>query len=128
IDRKVACILRLAQRVGAIEGHPAAEPVWVEDGPAFARHAAIEGTVLLENRGGTLPWDAAALRSVAVIGDNAANARTQGGGSATVLPAYTVSPLAGLRAALPGVDVTCSRGAVVQEGVVELPLAQMTNP
>ena len=63
-----------------------------------------------------------------MIGDNAANARTQGGGSATVIPEYTVSPLDGLRAALPGVDVTYSRGAVVQEGVVELPLAQMTNP
>ena len=31
-------------------------------------------------------WDPARLRSVAVIGDNAANARTQGGGSATVMP------------------------------------------
>jgi beta-glucosidase len=29
---------------------------------------------------------------------------------------------------LPGVDVSYSRGAVVQEGVTELPLAQMTNP
>ena len=106
---------------------PPVEPAWVEDGIAFARHAAIEGTVLLENRG-ELPWDPARLRSVAVIGDNAANVRTQGGGSATVVPEYTVSPLDGLRAALPGVDVTYSRGAVVQEGVVELPLAQMTNP
>ena len=127
VDRKVARILTLARRVGALDGFPAAEPAWVEDGIAFARHAAIEGTVLLENRG-ELPWDPARLRSVAVIGDNAANARTQGGGSATVVPEYTVSPLAGLRAALPGVDVTYSRGAVVQEGVVELPLAQMTNP
>ena len=127
VDRKVARILTLACRVGALDGFPAADPVWVEDGIAFARHAAIEGTVLLENRG-ELPWDPASLRSVAVIGDNAANARTQGGGSATVMPEYTVSPLDGLRAALPGVDVTYSRGAVVQEGVAELPLAQMTNP
>ena len=120
-------ILTLACRVGALDGYPAAEPIWVEDGAAFARQAAVEGTVLLENRG-ELPWDPGRLRSVAVIGDNAAHARTQGGGSATVIPAYTVSPLDGLRAALPGVDVTYSRGAVVQEGVVELPLAQMTNP
>jgi beta-glucosidase len=127
VDRKVLRILTLAQRVGALEGSQAAEPVWVEDGVAFAREAAIEGTVLLENRG-ELPWDATALRSVAVIGNNAAAARTQGGGSATVLPEYTVSPLDGLRAALPGVDVTYSVGAVVQDGVVELPLAQMTNP
>ena len=127
VDRKVARIVTLARRVGALDGFPAAEPAWVEDGVAFARHAAIEGTVLLENRG-ELPWDRARLRSVAVVGDNAAHARTQGGGSATVMPEYTVSPLDGLRAALPGVDVSYSRGAVVQEGVTELPLAQMTNP
>ncbi len=127
VDRKVARILTLASRVGALDGFRTAEPVWVEDGIAFARHAAIEGTVLLENRG-ELPWDPARLRSVAVIGDNAAHARTQGGGSATVMPEYTISPLDGLHAALPGVDVTYSRGAVVQEGVAELPLAQMTNP
>src|ERR1700722_12076418 len=127
IDRKVTRLLTLAGRVGALDGYPAAEPTWVEDGTTFARHAAGEGTVLLEDRG-ELPWEPPRLHSVAVIGDNAANARTQGGGSATVIPAYTVSPLDGLRAALPGVNVTYSRGAVVQEGVVELPLAQMTNP
>ena len=63
-----------------------------------------------------------------MIGDNATLARTQGGGSATVIPEYTVSPLDGLRAALPGAEVSYSRGAVVQQGVTELPLAQMTNP
>jgi len=127
IDRKVARILTLARRVGALGEARAAEPAWVEDGTAFARHAAVEGTVLLENRG-ELPWDPAGLRSVAVIGDNAANARTQGGGSATVMPEHTISPLEGLCAALPGAEISYSRGAVVQEGVAELPLAQMTNP
>jgi beta-glucosidase len=127
VDRKVARILRLAQRVGALDGSAVAAPVWVEDGIAFTRQAAIEGTVLLENRD-ELPWDPRTLHSVAVIGDNAANARTQGGGSATVVPERTVSPLEGLRAALPGVDVSYRRGAVVQQGVVEFPLAQMTNP
>ncbi|MQA33155.1 beta-glucosidase family protein [Modestobacter roseus] len=127
VDRKVLRLLALAQRVGALGDSSPAEPVWVEDGIAFAREAATEGTVLLENRG-ELPWDATALRSVAVIGNNAAAARTQGGGSATVVPESTVSPLAGLRAALPGVDVGWSLGAVVQSGVVELPLAELTNP
>jgi beta-glucosidase len=44
------------------------------------------------------------------------------------VPAYTVSPLDGVAAALPGAAVSYSRGAAVQEGVAELPLAQMTNP
>jgi beta-glucosidase len=127
VDRKVLRILLLAQRVGALEGFPATEPVWVEDGIAFTRQAAVEGTVLLENSG-ELPWDGASLRTVAVIGNNASAARTQGGGSATVLPEYTVSPLDGVRAALPGAQVTYSIGAVVQDGLVELPLDQLTNP
>lgn len=127
VDRKVLRILRLAQRVGALPGTTPAEPVLVEDGLRLAREAATEGTVLLENRG-ELPWDRAALGSVAVIGNNASAARTQGGGSATVVPEHTVSPLEGVRAALPGVEVTYSVGAVVQDGVVELPLRELTNP
>lgn len=127
VDRKVLRILRLAERVGALSGTEPAEPVLAEDGPALVREAAAEGIVLLENRD-ELPWAAPALRSVAVIGNNASAARTQGGGSATVVPEYTVSPLEGLRAALPGVDVRYSVGAVVQDGVVELPLRELTNP
>ena len=127
VDRKVRRILRLAQRVGALAGSSIQEPVHVEDGPAFVREAAAEGMVLLSNDG-ILPLEASRLRRVAVIGDNAANARTQGGGSATVLPAYTVSPLAGLRASLPDVDVTYSVGAVSQTGLADLPLDQLTNP
>ena len=127
IDRKVRRLLLLATRVGALDGFPATEPVLVEDGAAFAREAAVEGMVLLENRD-ALPWDAAALTRVAVIGDNAANARTQGGGSATVLPAYTISPLDGLRAALPDAEVVYARGAAVQTGLSPLPADRLRNP
>ena len=45
---------------------------------------------------------------VAVIGPNAQVARTMGGGSATVFPPYTISPLDGLRAA--GLHVTYAPG------------------
>ena len=127
IDRKVRRILQLAVRVGALDGFPPKEPVLVEDGAAFAREAAVAGMVLLENRN-ALPWDAGTVTSVAVIGDNAAHARTQGGGSATVLPAYTISPLDGVRAALPDAQVTYARGAVVQTGLSPLPADRLTNP
>nr|WP_315266968.1 glycoside hydrolase family 3 C-terminal domain-containing protein [Microbacterium lemovicicum] len=125
LDRKVLRMLLLAERVGALEGAPGIEPAPV-DGVAFTREAAVEGTVLLTNDG-TLPLDAAALRSVAVIGHNALEARTQGGGSATVLPEHVVSPLEGLRTALPDAAVSYEIGAVVQEGVAELPLEQLQN-
>ncbi|GAA4681670.1 glycoside hydrolase family 3 protein [Frondihabitans cladoniiphilus] len=130
IDRKVIRILRLAARVGALEGFEPvqAAPVTVEDGVAFTREAEAAGSVLLANPAGTLPLDRAQLSKVALIGHNGLHARTQGGGSATVLPSKVVSPLEGLRAALPNAEVTYSIGAVVQEGIAELPLDEIVNP
>lgn len=126
LDRKVLRLLLLAERVGALEGSTAIEPTPV-DATEFARESAIAGTVLLRNDG-ILPLDAGAVASVAVIGQNARDARTQGGGSATVIPAHIVSPLAGLRDAFGDDRVTYELGAVTQEGVAELPLSQMRNP
>ncbi|WP_242864288.1 glycoside hydrolase family 3 protein [Microbacterium testaceum] len=126
LDRKVLRLLLLAERVGALEGSTAIEPAPV-DATEFARESAIAGTVLLSNDG-ILPLDAGAVASVAVIGQNARDARTQGGGSATVIPAHIVSPLAGLRDAFGDDRVTYELGAVTQEGVAELPLSQMRNP
>jgi len=105
VDAKLLRLLRLAGRVGALEGvAPAvATPpaAWgEEDVAAELRATAAAGCVLARNAGGALPLDAGALGRVAVLGPNAAVGRTLGGGSATVFPPYTVSPLAGLRAAL----------------------------
>ncbi|WP_433585784.1 glycoside hydrolase family 3 protein [Microbacterium hydrocarbonoxydans] len=126
IDRKVLRILLLAERVGALEGADAVAPAPL-DGPEFAKEAAVEGTVLLQNSG-VLPLDLAGLTKVAIIGHNAKDARTQGGGSATVLPEKVVSPLDAIRAALPAAEVSYEIGAVVQEGVAEIPLASIENP
>jgi len=112
IDDKVVRILRLAARVGALEGEPAAPalPGAGPDSVAVAtrlRAAAAAGFVLARNDG-ILPLSRSGPSGlpapprpvqVAVIGPNAEVARTLGGGSATVFPPYTVSPLDGLRAA-----------------------------
>jgi beta-glucosidase len=129
VDRKVRRILSLAARVGALEGFEpvAAQPVHVEDGVAFVREAEAEGTVLVRNTG-ILPLDAPAVSRIAVIGHNADQARTQGGGSATVVPSQVVSPLDGIRSAFPGATVDYAIGAVVQEGIAEFPLSTITNP
>ncbi|PZE36835.1 glycosyl hydrolase [Curtobacterium sp. MCSS17_006] len=129
IDRKVRRILSLAARVGALESFEpvAASPVHVEDGIAFVREAEAEGTVLVRNTG-VLPLDAPAVSRIAVIGHNADQARTQGGGSATVVPSQVVSPLDGIRSAFPGASVDYAIGAVVQEGIAEFPLSTITNP
>jgi beta-glucosidase len=128
IDRKVRRILLLAARVGALSGldGPAPAPE-VEDGVAFVREAEAEGTVLARNTG-VLPLDPATVSRIAVIGHNADQARTQGGGSATVVPESVVSPLEGIRAAFPAASVEYAIGAVVQEGIAEFPLDTITNP
>jgi beta-glucosidase len=102
IDDKVRRILRLAARVGALDGGPpAAAPQFSPtDVSRCLRRAAAAGFVLARNEAATLPLDAAAIPRLAVLGPNAAAARTLGGGSATVFPPYTVSPLEGLRDAL----------------------------
>jgi beta-glucosidase len=133
VDEKVERLLRLAARVGPLDGVAPAvsDPPAAKDGAALAREIAVAGTVLVRNgpRDGAaqLPWDVHALRSVAVLGDNAARARTQGGGSATVRPREVVSPLDGLRDAL-GDRVRYRLGAQVTEGVQPLDPASLTNP
>jgi beta-glucosidase len=149
VDDKVLRILRLAGRVGALEGveppaaerqsgegveppaaerqsgegvaaEPAASP-WADDDVAAELRATAAASFVLARNDRLLPLDAGELRSVAVIGPNAAVARTLGGGSATVFPAYTVSPLEGLRAALgPGVRVDHAAGV---RSHTRLPLA-----
>ncbi|WP_286793679.1 beta-glucosidase family protein [Microbacterium sp. UBA3394] len=125
LDRKVLRLLLLAERVGALGSDAAVTPAPV-DARAFAREAAVEGTVLLANDG-VLPLSPA-LSRIAVIGHNALEARTQGGGSATVLPEQIVTPLEGIRTAFANAEVAYEIGAVVQEGVAEIPLSQITNP
>ncbi|GAA2358331.1 glycoside hydrolase family 3 C-terminal domain-containing protein [Saccharopolyspora halophila] len=126
IDRKVRRILLLAARVGALEGfEPVRERPARHDDVAFAREAAVEGSVLLANDG-VLPL--ADPSRLAVIGHNALHARTQGGGSATVLPERVVSPLEGIRSAFPNAEVSYSLGAIVQEGLAELDRDAMRNP
>jgi len=121
IDRKVARILRLAARVGALAGFETAPAPDAAATPVreIARTASVAGTVLLENHD-TLPLHAPA--TFAVIGEGAVEARTQGGGSATVIPESVVAPLDGLRKRWPDADIRWARGAAVQTRPSDLPV------
>jgi len=126
IDRKVIRILRLAARVGALDGfdpavvHPPA-PAPVRE---TARAISSEGMVLLTNNG-ALPI--APTASIALIGEGAVDARTQGGGSATVIPESVVSPVIGIASRFPKADARWARGAVVDHRPSGLPLDSMTD-
>ncbi|MER5945242.1 glycoside hydrolase family 3 C-terminal domain-containing protein [Streptomyces sp. NPDC001904] len=103
VDDAVRRVLRLAARVGALDGaEPAvtAPPAEI-DGEALAREIARRAFVLVRNTG-VLP-----LRPdtrIALIGAAARDARVLGGGSATVFPAHVTSPLDGLGAAFPALS------------------------
>ncbi|MET7933907.1 glycoside hydrolase family 3 C-terminal domain-containing protein [Streptomyces sp. NPDC005322] len=119
VDDAVRRVLTLAARVGALDGvAPAVAPTdrpGPVDGDALAREIARRSFVLLRNeRAGApdgeaagkpvLPLDtteSGSIRSLALIGAAARDARVLGGGSALVFPDHIVSPLDGLRAALP---------------------------
>jgi beta-glucosidase len=128
VDDKVLNLLRLAERVSALDG---AEP------PAVAaarpevelRRAAAAGFVLARNDDGLLPLRAASMRRIAVLGPNAAAARTLGGGSASVYPPYTVSPLDGLRARLGDeVEIVHTTGARSTELLAPASPSLVTDP
>ncbi|WP_156722191.1 glycoside hydrolase family 3 protein [Streptomyces apocyni] len=108
VDDAVRNVLRLAARVGALDGAEPVVPVPPAevDGEELAREIARRSFVLVRNepvRGEdrALPLDPARTRTITLIGTAARDARVLGGGSATVFPVHTVSPLDGLTAALP---------------------------
>jgi beta-glucosidase len=109
VDDKVLRILRLAVRVGGLTDGPAPPAPPAVDIPGELRATGAASFVLARNDG-LLPLPRPALGRVAVIGPNAEVARTLGGGSATVFPPYTVSPLDGLRAA--GLDAAFAPGTL----------------
>jgi beta-glucosidase len=95
IDEMVRRVLRLAGRVGLLDGVEPAVPLrGVLDGDAVAKEVAERSFVLLSNDG-TLPL---ASPTVALIGVAAEEARVIGGGSVHVFPPHVISPLDGLRA------------------------------
>ncbi len=98
IDDNVGRILRVIFVSGLFDHpHTATGEVDTPAQQAVARQGATEGIVLLKNAASLLPLDAAKIHSIAVIGPNAAVARTGGGGSSLVRPKYAIAPLDGIR-------------------------------
>ena len=98
INDKVKRILTVIFKLGLFE-HPRKENAALlntKENRDISLQIAREGIVLLKNNG-ILPLNTNKLKSIAVIGPNAAFARTGGGGAANVTPIYSVSPLTALQ-------------------------------
>jgi beta-glucosidase len=98
LDNNVTRILGVIFQSGLFDHpHPGGGEVDTPAQQAVALQGATEGIVLLKNTGNLLPLDPAKIHSIAVIGPNAAIARTGGGGSSLVKPKYAIAPLDGIR-------------------------------
>jgi beta-glucosidase len=150
LDDKVARLLRLARRVGALTepaiqlapdvltglaateaaNRPATNgrvPALV--GARLLRDAAADSFVLLRNSGDALPLDQTQIRRLAIIGPNAVSPVIQGGGSAGVTPVSVAAPADALRAALPDhVQVNVSVGCQTWHTVPAAPPGSLTDP
>jgi len=111
LDEKVRRVLTLLERAGRLDDTAPHEEECIDDpvDRAVTRRAARESFVLLKNDDAVLPLDTG-VRTLAVIGPNADALVIKVGGSARVEPHPPVSPLAGLRARFPDVDVVHERG------------------
>ncbi len=130
IDDKVRRTLRAMASLGLLER--AVPEGGALDTPAhrrLARDAARASVVLLKNERALLPLDASSVRTIAVIGPNAAVARLGGGGSAQVIPPYSVSPLEGIRKrAGERVRVEHAPGVVALEDTAVIPAENLRTP
>jgi beta-glucosidase len=112
IEASASRVVQLADRVGAFESDLGGAEEAIDDPRHhdLIRRAGATGCVLLTNNG-VLPIDRESVKSIAVVGPNAAVAQIMGGGSSQINAHYRVSPLHGIRAAAPdGVDVRTAPG------------------
>ncbi|HVV52014.1 MAG TPA: glycoside hydrolase family 3 N-terminal domain-containing protein [Polyangia bacterium] len=116
VDQAVARVLRAKFLAGLFE-HPYVDATLEGERAsdrALARRAADETIVLLKNDHDLLPLDARRLKSIAVIGPNAAVTRL---GGYSGVPDHTVSVVDGLRARLGGkVQVNTAPGCGLTKG------------
>ena len=95
----------------------------------LARQLAEESIVLLKNERHVLPLDITSLQSLAVIGPNAAEGRTGGGGSSYVNPPYRISPLQALEDRLRGkVNIVYAKGCDNDVSMPIVPGAWLEQP
>ena len=123
IDEMVRRLLRVMILSGIMDGKSINNAsIDTPEHRKITRDAATAGIVLLKNENELLPLDENKIRSIAVIGPNADKPRIGGGGSAQVVPFYSVSPLEGLKNALgEKVKINFSPGIVALEDTKPIP-------
>ena len=112
LDQAVAHVLRTKILAGMLDGQPRVPESGTRDCPAhraLVYESGIKSIVLLKNQDAILPLHPE-LKSVAVIGPNAATLPLDGHSSSAVIPSYTITPLQGLASSLGAERVRYAKG------------------
>ena len=99
VNQAARRVLRLVVLSGRMDKQVSKGAVNTPAHQKLSRKLAEEAITLLKNEGGLLPLGKG-VKSIAVIGPNAAEAVIEGGGSSKVPPLYRVSPLEALQKTL----------------------------
>jgi len=115
LDDKIRRLLRVMFHLDLLENPHTKDTAAVSTGEIrkTALDASLAGIVLLKNENNILPLNSARIKKLAVIGPNAANARTGGGGSSLVSPSYEISPLEALRKEFPDAEILYAQGVIL---------------
>ncbi len=119
IDEKVRNILRMMFRLKMIGEQTLERKAGAYNTPEHRQtilETARESVVLLKNENGRLPIKKEGLKKIAVIGCNAEQIHSNGGGSAEIKALYEISPLMGMKMTLGGnTEVVFARGYYIPE-------------
>ncbi len=124
--------LRVFEKLGALHDEP--HPEHNIDRPehrVLARRASAESIVLLRNEAdaesAVLPLDPGAVRTLALIGPNAARGQIMGGGSANIRPHHRTSPLDAIRSAFAGAEILYEPGCSIDRSAPVLTGSQIAG-
>ena len=119
IDEKVRNILRMMFRLKMIGEQTLERKAGAYNTPEHRQtilETARESVVILKNKNGRLPIKKEGLKKIAVIGCNAEQIHSNGGGSAEIKALYEISPLMGMKMTLGGnTEVVFARGYYIPE-------------
>ena len=99
VDEKVGDVLRVMIRTHVLDPKKRFGPgsINTKEHQQATYDAAAESIVLLKNEGNLLPLDLSAIKTLAVIGDNATRKHSNGGLSSEIKAYYEVTPLEAIR-------------------------------
>jgi len=129
VDEKVANILRVMIKTKVLDPKDRITgSINTKEHQQAAYRSAVEAVVLLKNEKQTLPLNMSAIKSVAVIGDNATRTHCGGGFSSEIKALYEITPLQAITTKYgKSMQINFAQGYEKQSHVVERSSAGQLN-